>query len=217
MAELSGPSLPPGTGGDPRQLVVLLHGVGADGRDLLGLAPMLARHLPHAAFHAPDAPFPCGMAAWGRQWFSLQDRSPRALLAGVEGAAPVLDGYLDALLARYDLEDGRMALVGFSQGAMMALHVAPRRPRPAAAVLGYAGALIGAARLAAEIRSRPPVLLVHGDADDVVPFPAMATAAEGLEAAGLSVRQLPRPGLPHSIDPEGIEIGARFLTDLLPG
>jgi phospholipase/carboxylesterase len=216
MVRLSGPSIPPQAGGSTRQLVVLLHGLGADGSDLLGLAPMLAERLPRAAFHAPDAPQPCDMAAYGRQWFSLQDRRPEAMLQGAVRATPALDEFVDALLARYGLGDDRLALVGFSQGTMMALHTALRRPRPVAAVLGFSGALVGAERLAAEARSRPPVMLVHGDADDVVPVGAMFMAVEGLAAAEVPVQWLLRPGLPHSIDPEGVEAGGRFLESLLP-
>ncbi len=216
MVKLSGPSMLPRAGGSPRQLVVLLHGLGADGRDLLGLAPLLAGRLPRAAFHAPDAPQPCDMAPYGRQWFSLQDRRPEAMLQGALRAAPALDEFLDALLASHGLGDDRLALVGFSQGTMMALHAALRRPRPVAAVLGFSGALVGAERLAAEVRSRPPVMLVHGDADDVVPVEAMFLAAEALGGAGVPVQWVLRPGLPHSIDPEGIAIGGRFLESLLP-
>ena len=216
MVRLSGPSIPPRAGGTPRQLVVLLHGLGADGSDLLGLAPMLAERLPRAAFHAPDAPQACDMAAYGRQWFSLQDRRPEAMLRGATLASPALDEFVDALLARYGLGDDRLALVGFSQGTMMALHAALRRPRPVAAVLGYSGALVGAERLAAEVRSRPPVMLVHGDADDVVPVGAMFMAVEGLAAAEIPVQWLLRPGLPHGIDPEGVEAGGRFLESMLP-
>jgi phospholipase/carboxylesterase len=214
---ISGPSMPPSKGGPPRRLVVLLHGLGADGRDLLGLAPALARHLPDAAFLAPDAPSPCDMAPYGRQWFSLQDRRPSAMLQGVRRAAPLLDEYLDQLLARHGLGDDRLALVGFSQGTMMALYTALRRPRPVAGVLGFSGALVGAAELAEEARSRPPVMLVHGDADDVVPVQAMFLAVEALGAAEVPVQWLLRPGLPHSIDPDGLEAGARFLRSVLGG
>lgn len=211
MTHLSGPRMAPRSGGPPRRLVVLLHGVGADGDDLIGLAPTLARHLPDAAFVAPNAPEPCDMAPFGYQWFSLQDRRPEALLRGVEAAAPRLDAFLDAELARHGLADHQLALVGFSQGTMMALYVAPRRARPPAAVLGFSGALIGAEALPAEARSRPPVFLVHGDADPVVPAQALFAAVKDLQAAGIPVQWAVRPGLPHAIDPEGLEQGARFL------
>ena len=169
MPTLSGPQWGPAAGGPPASLIVLLHGVGADGHDLIELAPLLAPLLPQTLFIAPDAPEPCDLAPFGRQWFSLADRRPEALLAGVARAAPVLDAYLDGLLAQYGLTADRLALLGFSQGTMLALHAAPRRPAPLAAVLGYSGALIDDGRLAAEHRSAPPVLLIHGDADEVIP------------------------------------------------
>lgn len=212
MSLLSGPRLPPRAGGPPGQLVVLLHGVGADGNDLIGLAPALAERLPHAAFVAPNAPQPCDMAPFGYQWFSLQERSPPALLAGVAATAPLLDAFLDAELGRHGLADHQLALVGFSQGAMLSLYVAPRRARPMAAVLGYSGALIGAETLAAQARSRPPVFLIHGDADEVVPVQALHAAVHGLQAADIPVTWAVHDGLPHAIDPEGIAHGAAFLA-----
>jgi phospholipase/carboxylesterase len=217
MAHLAGPSFGPDAGGPPRQLVILLHGVGADGQDLIGLAPMLARELPHARFVAPDAPEPCDLAPYGRQWFSLQDRRPASMLAGAVRTGPSLDAFIDAELARQRLDDASLALVGFSQGTMMALHLGPRRPRPLAAILGFSGALLGAGALAAETRSRPPVMLIHGDADDVVPVEALFEATAGLQAADIPVQWIMRPRLPHSIDPEGIAAGARFLREMLPG
>ena len=144
MAPLLGPSVGPSAGGPPRQLVVLLHGVGADGQDLIGLAPMLARDLPHARFVAPDGPQPCDLAPYGRQWFSLQDRRPGSDARGRRrhGAAWSTPSSTREL-ARHGLDDARLALVGFSQGTMMSLHVGPRRPRPMAAMLGFSGALLG--------------------------------------------------------------------------
>ena len=212
---LSGPRAAPSAGGPPRQIVVLLHGVGADGADLIGLAPALARHLPHALLVAPDAPYPCDLAPYGRQWFSLQDRGEAAMLAGARRAAPLLDGFLDALIAEHGLDERRVALLGFSQGTMMALFTAPRRARPLAGVLGFSGALLGAAELARELRCKPPVMLIHGDADEVVPAGALFLALEGLQAVGIPVQWVLRPGRPHAIDPEGIEAGASFLASSL--
>jgi phospholipase/carboxylesterase len=218
MALLGGPSLLPRAGRAPSQIVVLLHGVDADGRDLIELAPLLAEYLPNAAFYAPDAPHPCDMAPYGRQWFSLQDRRPEALLRGVRTVAPTLDQFIDSLLHRHNVDERRLALVGFSQGTMLSLYAAPRRAKAPAAVLGFSGALIGAEQLPAEVRSRPSIMLVHGDADDVVPVEAMFLAVEGLAGAGIPVRWLLRPGLPHSIDPEGIAAGGQFVRSLLaPG
>jgi phospholipase/carboxylesterase len=212
MAVLSGPRLAPRLPGPPRQLVVLLHGVGADGNDLIGLAPALAQWLPHAAFVAPDAAEPCDMAPFGRQWFSLRDRGPAALLAGVQACAPVLDGFLDAELRNAGLGAQQLALVGFSQGTMLALYLALRRAPALAAVLGYSGALLGAEALPAEIAVKPPVFLVHGDADEVVPVAALHAAVQGLQAAGVPVQWSVRPGLPHAIDPESLAHGGAFLA-----
>ena len=212
LFDLDGPRVAPAAGGAPEARVVLLHGLGADGDDLIGLAPYWARALPHAAFASPHAPFPCDMAPTGRQWFSLQDRDPRAILAGVEAAAPILDAYLDAELERQGVRPDRLALVGFSQGTMMSLFVAPRRPGPVACVVGYSGALVGADRLAAEAVAKPPVLLIHGDADPVVPFAAMALAESALKAAGIPIATERRPGLPHSIDEVGLVKAAEFLA-----
>ena len=216
MALLRGPSFGPAAGGPPRQLVVLLHGVGADGHDLIELAPLLARDLPHARFVAPDGPQPCDMAPYGRQWFSLQEHRPAAMLVGLTRTVPLVDAFLDEELRQAGLDDGALALVGFSQGTMTALHVGPRRSRAPAAILGFSGALLGADVLAAEARQRPPVMLVHGDADDVVPVEALFDAVAGLQGAEIPVQWIMRPGLPHSIDPEGIAAGGRFLRDMLP-
>ncbi len=215
MSLLTGPSHPPRTGSKPGRIVVLLHGLGADGRDLIQLAPELARHLPDAVFYAPDAPEPCDMAPVGRQWFSLRDMRPETLARGAERAAPLLDRYLDHLLARHDLEPQRLGLVGFSQGAMMALHVGLRRTARLGAVAAYSGALVAPERLAAELKSRPPVLLVHGDADEVVPAELMFAALEALQRAEVPVQWLLRQGLGHGIDPVGLDAGGRFLRDFL--
>jgi phospholipase/carboxylesterase len=212
VLELSGPTKKPLSGGRPKQLVVLLHGYGSDGNDLIGLAPHWAQLMPDAEFVAPHAPYPCEMAPFGHQWFSLSDDSPAARLAGVRGAAALLDGFIDGALKARDLGDSQMAMVGFSQGTMMSLFTAPRRAVAPAAVVGYSGALIGPQELAAEIRTRPPVLLVHGDADPVVPYSELAWAQKALSELGVPVTVETRPRLTHSIDERGLMLGGRFLA-----
>jgi len=152
---LTGPRLEPATGAAPEQVIILLHGVGADGNDLIGLAPYFQQVLPGALFLSPNAPFPYDMAPFGRQWFSLQDRSAPARLAGTRSTAPALDAYLDGVLADTGLNADRMVLIGFSQGAMMSLYVGLRRQHPLGGIIGYSGMLVGAELLEDEIKSRP--------------------------------------------------------------
>lgn len=204
----------PKSGGAPKQLVILLHGLGADGRDLLGLAPEYAQILPDAVFVSPDAPFPCDMAPMGYQWFSLQDWSMESMLKGVKTAAPILKKFIDAQLKKYDLPASKLALVGFSQGTMMSLYVGPRYPERIAGILGYSGALIGADDPENKIVHRIPVCLIHGEADTIVPVAARKLAQEALEGMGFKVTGHTTPGLPHGIDGKGIETGASFLKSL---
>ena len=215
MIELDGPRFGPHDGGETKALVVMLHGVGADGNDLIGIAPMWAPLLPGVAFVAPNGPEPCDMAPYGYQWFSLQDRRPAAMLAGVQSAAPIVDAFIDRELERHGLGPDRLALVGFSQGTMTALYTAPRRPAPVAGVLGYSGALMGAASLAAEATAKPPVMLVHGTDDQIVPFQAMAAAEQVLSSAGLPVETFACQGLAHGIDQDGLRLGVGFLKHVL--
>ena len=194
---------------------MLLHGVGSDGHDLIGLAPRFRTALPDALFLSPHAPFPFDMAPFGRQWFSLQDQSETARLAGARAAAPILDAYIDDQLARHRLTEDRLVLIGFSQGTMMSLHVGPRRERPLAGIIGYSGMLAGADVLARDVRSRPPAMLVHGDADEIVPFTALEASRRALLAVGVEVEAHARPGLGHGIDETGIALGIRFLARVL--
>ncbi len=217
LPTLSGPSQKPASGGKPRQLVILLHGLGADGNDLIGLAPVWARILPDAEFVAPNAPFPCDMSPYGYQWFSIQDRSFDAVLGGVRAAAPMLDAFIDDALESRGLADKDVALVGFSQGTMMSLYVGYRRAQPIAGILGYSGRLIGSETLAEEIRAKPRTLLIHGDADPIVPFASLAMAETALKALGVPVETVARPGLAHGIDEDGLKHGARFLKAAFPG
>ena len=214
MAELSGPSAPPVAGGAPRQLVILLHGVGADGHDLINLSQTMGQKLPHAHFVAPNGPEPCDMAPMGYQWFSLQDRNPATMLAGIKRSVPLLNAFIDAELEKAGLEDRQLALLGFSQGTMMSLYTAPRRAKQMAGVLGYSGALLGGDSLANEGLSKPPTFLIHGDADQVVPVQALHAAVAQLQAVEVPVQWSVRPGLPHGIDPEGMAHGAAFLANV---
>lgn len=209
---LDGPSLAPAGGGKPKQLVVLLHGYGADGNDLIGLAPHWAPLLPEAEFLSPHAPFPCEMSSFGRQWFGFQGRAPEQVLEGVRIAAGILDRHLTELLAERKMDESALALVGFSQGAMMSLYVSLRRAKPVAAVVAYSGRLFAPELLATEMRSRPKILLVHGDRDEVVPPEALPAAYSTLQAAKVPVEQMLRPGLGHGIDGEGLARGGEFLS-----
>jgi phospholipase/carboxylesterase len=215
ISKLSGPSRPPASGGKPSRLVILLHGLGADGNDLIGLAPNWAPLLPEAEFLSPNAPFPCDMVPYGYQWFSSQDRSPAAVLAGVRAAAPILDAFIDEALAERELGDGDLALVGFSQGTMMSLFVGLRRAQPAAGIVGFSGRLLAPELLANELRSRPRLLLVHGTEDPLVPYASLAAAETVLTSAGVPVETLTCPGIGHSIDQAGLRRGGHFLRDVL--
>ena len=212
---LSGPSHPPHSGGKPQRLVILLHGLGADGTDLIGLAPYWAPLLPDAEFVSPNAPFPCDMAPFGYQWLSARDPSPEARLAGARAAAAILDDFIDESLESRGLTESDLALVGFSQGSMMSLFVGPRRERQLAGIVGYSGRLIAPQLLAEELRSRPPILLAHGTDDPMVPYPSMAEAEAALGAAGVSVETLSCPGIGHSIDSDGLQAGGQFLLRVL--
>lgn len=211
MAMLDGPRFGPASGAAPKQLVVLCHGVGADGNDLIDLGPYWARALPDAIFVSPHGPEPYDMAPVGRQWFSIGNLDPATLGAGVRRARVALDGFIDAELARFGLPDDAYALAGFSQGAMTALFAGLRRTPPPRAILAYSGALIAPEALGAELAGRPPVLLVHGEADEVVPVSRSRDAEAALRANRVPVQSLYVPKLGHGIDDSGLSAGALFL------
>jgi len=221
MAELDGPRVAPRSG-QAKQLVVFLHGYGADGNDLIDIGRAWASLLPDAAFASPHAPRPCGQAPTGREWFPLTFRDPGERWAGVNMAAPVLESFLDAELQRQNLPPSALALVGFSQGTMMALHVGLRRQVPPAAIVGYSGMLalpenIDPASFAGEIKSRPPVLLLHGDQDPLIPVQALFEAAQNLAALEVPTEWHISPGVGHGIDQEGLRQGGEFLARRLAG
>ncbi|MGB0670088.1 MAG: alpha/beta hydrolase [Rhodospirillales bacterium] len=215
LPKLSGPELPPQGGGKPKHLVFLLHGVGADGNDLFGLAPYLQRAAPEAHFISPNAPYRFDMAPFGYQWFSLKDFSMKNREEGVKQAAPILDAFIDEQLDRFGLEEKNLVLIGFSQGTMVSLYVGPRRAKQLAGIIGYSGMLVHEEALKTEIKSKPPILLTHGELDEVLPPACLPHAVAGLEAAGLTVEHQMRPNLPHGIDDVCIQLGQAFLKKVL--
>ncbi len=216
LPDLDGPRLAAASG-TAKQLVVFLHGYGADGNDLIDIGRMWQNLLPDAAFVSPHAPESCAEAPIGRQWFGLPRRDPNERWLGAQSAAPALNRFIDTELARLSVAPSRLAIVGFSQGTMMALHVGLRRAVAPAAIVGYSGLLAApnatdVAAMAGEVRSRPPVLLIHGAADPVIPMQALAMSAAGLKALGLNVETHLSPGLGHGIDQDGLRLGGEFLA-----
>jgi len=216
VRSLTGPRLAPARG-PATHLVVLCHGYGADGNDLIGLAPLWQRLLPTVAFTAPNAPEPCAGAPMGYQWFPISRLDPHEMQRGVQSAAAALDGFIDAELKRLDLPAERLALVGFSQGTMMSLQVGLRRAVKPAAIVGYSGMVTESDDLARVAPEAPPILLVHGDADTMIPPDFLFASATTLGRAGAAVQWHLSRGLGHSIDEQGLALGGLFLTMALRG
>ena len=212
---LSGPVFKPQSGAAAKSTIIFLHGLGSDGENLIGLAPYFAPHFPDTVFHSPNAPFAFDMFDQGYQWFSLADRDPKKMLTGVREAAPLLNKYIDEVLAEYKLDENKLALVGFSQGTMTALHAAVRREKKIAGIVGFSGTLIAPELLAEEAKVKPDICLIHGDADDVVPHAALGHAEHALKREGFFAEAHTRPWLTHSIDMPGIELAVKFLESRL--
>ncbi|MGI6245037.1 MAG: alpha/beta hydrolase [Pseudochelatococcus sp.] len=215
MAIIDGPRLA-ARSGRARQLVVFLHGYGANGDDLIGIGREWQQWLPDAAFVAPHAPEPCPASGFGRQWFALTFRDPDERWRGVNHAAPGLEAFLDAELERQGLSGDRLALVGFSQGTMMALHVGLRRRTTPAAIVGYSGILVvppaGGRDSAPRPAATPPILLVHGEADEVIPVEGLFFSMEQLAKDGTGVEWHLSPRIGHGIDGGGLRHGGLFLA-----
>ena len=203
-----------------KSAVVFLHGYGADGNDLLGLADPLMPHLPDTLFLAPDAPERCAGTPFGRQWFPipwLDGSTEEQAAQGMQAAVADLNAFVDEVLAENALTPAQLAIVGFSQGTMMALETFPRRAAPVAGIVAFSGRLLRPETLEAEAKSKPPVLLAHGDQDPVVPFADMGLAGDALVQAGFETYAHVMKGTPHGIAPDGLSVALSFLKDKLPG
>ena len=218
MAKIvNGKSLQPRLGGSPKQIVLLLHGFGSNGEDMVALAPHWQDVLPDALFLAPHAPDRCAMMGTGYQWWGLSGLAPAALAAGAASAAPAINTFIDRKLEQYGLSEANLALVGFSQGTMMALHVGLRRRRAVAAIVGYSGMLTDTTGLDRADLPKPPVLLIHGSDDPVVPVAALHRAESGLKRLGVDLTTHVSPGLGHTVEPMGLRLGRDFVRKALLG
>lgn len=211
MPYLDGPALIASE--KPEKLVILLHGYGANGDDLIDLAKAWRSILPTTDFLSPHAPDLSEISPWGRQWFSLQNWSHESILFGLKKALPSLQAYIEEELKKRNLTSQDLALVGFSQGAMLALYAGLHMPSPPACILGYSGAFIF--EESEKPKHRPPVLLIHGDQDQVVPYTALGEAGRNLHALGIEAETHTSRGLAHGIDPEGLTLGGTFLIKCL--
>lgn len=199
----------------PKKIIILLHGYGADGKDLISLAPILGATLPHTFFFAPNAPQPCEMAPMGRQWFSLLDRSDDIMAAQAQSVSPVLAAYIEEKCHIHNLQMKDVGVIGFSQGTMMALYTMPRMAKACAGVVAFSGRLLDADKLQQAAKSSFPVCAIHGTADDVVPFESLSHMENGMKTAGFNIETYQRPGLGHGIDEKGLEIAGAFLNRCL--
>ncbi len=216
MILIDGPRIPPKSG-TAKKLVILFHGYGSNGADLAGLAQAWAPNFPDVAWASPDAPEPVPGAPGGFQWFPISRLDPVAMESGVRSAHASAEQFVKSELNRWGLSGSDLVLVGFSQGTMMALHTGLRREVAPAGILGFSGALPGPERLEDEMVTKPPVLLIHGDRDDVLPVSMTLMAAQGLAAAGHGAEFHISQGIPHSIGPDGLELGGRFIANAFAG
>ena len=212
---ISGPIIEPSSGNSPKQMIIFVHGYGADGNDLIGLANYFQSILPEAIFLSPHAPEACSMNPSGYQWFDLTSTDPAVLWSKILVAADHLNEFIDSKLLEYNIPEENLALIGFSQGTMMSLHVSLRRKNTMAAVLGYSGRLIGADLLKDDLISKPSIYLIHGDQDPMVPYQESLTAEKVLKEYSIDIKTHISEHTQHSIAEDGLRIGVDFLASKL--
>lgn len=212
---ISGPIIEPSSGNSPKQMIIFVHGYGADGNDLIGLANYFQSTLPEAIFLSPHAPEACSMNPSGYQWFDLTSTDPAVLWSKILVAADHLNEFIDSKLLEYNIAEENLALIGFSQGTMMSLHVSLRRKNTMAAVLGYSGRLIGADLLKDALISKPSIYLIHGDQDPMVPYQESLTAEKVLKEYSVDIKTHISEHTQHSIAEDGLRIGVDFLASKL--
>ena len=212
---ISGPIIEPSSGNSPKQMIIFVHGYGADGNDLIGLANYFQSTLPEAIFLSPHAPEACSMNPLGYQWFDLTSTDPAVLWSKILVAADHLNEFIDSKLLEYNIAEENLALIGFSQGTMMSLHVSLRRKNTMAAVLGYSGRLIGADLLKDDLISKPSIYLIHGDQDPMVPYQESLTAEKVLKEYSIDIKTHISEHTQHSIAEDGLRIGVDFLASKL--
>ena len=212
---ISGPVIEPSSGNSPKQMIIFVHGYGADGNDLIGLANYFQSTLPEAIFLSPHAPEACSMNPSGYQWFDLTSTDPAVLWSKILVAADHLNEFIDSKLLEYNIAEENLALIGFSQGTMMSLHVSLRRKNTMAAVLGYSGRLIGADLLKDDLISKPSIYLIHGDQDPMVPYQESLTAEKVLKEYSIDIKTHISEHTQHSIAEDGLRIGVDFLASKL--
>lgn len=215
MAMIDGPRLAPSSGKAATSLVVLVHGFGAEGDSMMKLVPYWQGGLPDTAWAAPTAPLPAPTFASGKQWWSMVSAGPQTMEGAVSGAAPVLNEFIDAELKRLGLGEDRLALVGFSFGGTLALHVGPRRKARIAGIVSYSGMVADEPFSLRDAPYRPPVLLAHGEMDEDMPVELHHASKAGLETFGFAVEEYVAPGLEHRVDEKGLALGAAFLKRVL--
>ena len=215
LPQLSGPEAEPASGGPAKQLIVFVHGYGADGNDLFSLSEYFAHVAPDAAFISPNAPYRCAGAPSGYQWYDVWMQDPAERLVAIRSTAAIFDNFLTQQLERRGLTEANLVLVGFSQGTMMSLFAAPRREKAIAGIVGYSGRMESPDKLVNEIRAKPPVVMVHGDSDELLAVSDMETAAAALKDCGVEIETHVRPGLGHGIDEDGIRVGLEFVRRVL--